>query len=106
MGARSFIRCAARALVAAVVLDVGPVFAQSESELLASNCFACHGPRGMSWTDIPKLSGLSKDKIVDSFKKFRADALPATIMNRIARGYTDEQVEAIATYIEKLNKAK
>ena len=106
MDARSFLRCAALAAVAGLASAAGPAFAQSDAELLASNCFACHGPRGMSGTDIPKLSDVSKDKIVDSFKKFRTDALTSTIMNRIAKGYTDEQVEAIATYIEKLNKAK
>lgn len=106
MNVRSFVRTAALAAIAGAALPAGPALAQSNAELLASNCFSCHGPRGMSGTDIPKLSDLSKDKIVDSFKKFRAGALPATIMDRIAKGYTDEQVDAIAAYIEKMNKGK
>lgn len=105
MHVRSFVRNAALTAIVGAALSAGPALAQSDAELLASNCFMCHGPRGVSTTEIPKLSDLSKEKIVDSMKKFRAGTLPATIMDRIVKGYTDEQIDVIATYLEK-TKAK
>ncbi len=106
MTVRSFVLSAVLAAIAGAGLAAAPALAQSEAELLASNCFMCHGPRGVSTTDIPKLSDLTKDRLADSMKKFRAGTLPATIMDRIAKGYTDEQIDAIAAYIEKMNKGQ
>ncbi len=44
------------------------------------------------------LAGMSKDNIVTQMKAFKEGKRPATIMHQIAKGYTDEQVDLIATH--------
>lgn len=102
------IRMPAAAAVAAALALAGPSAAQAQmaAELLASNCFACHGPQGLSSGDIPKLSDLTAANIAEKFRAFKEEKALNTIMTRIAKGYTDEQIGVISAYIEKLNKSR
>lgn len=98
---------AAAAVAAALALaGTGAAKAQMAAELLASNCYICHGPAGQSSGDIPKLSDLPAAKIAEKVHAFKADKAPSTIMGRIAKGYTDPQIDEIAAYIAKLNRSK
>ena len=66
---------------------------------LAATCANCHGTNGQVRGDVVKpLAGMPADKIVAAFNDFRSGALPATIMNQIAKGFSDDQVKAIAAY--------
>jgi cytochrome subunit of sulfide dehydrogenase len=66
---------------------------------LAATCANCHGTNGQVRGDVVKpLAGVPADKIVAAFNDFKSGALPATIMHQIARGFTDDQVKAIAAY--------
>jgi len=69
---------------------------------MARNCFGCHGPNGQSPGAIPSLHGKPASFIIQSFKDFRSGARASTVMGRHAKGYTDEQVEALAKYIAGL----
>jgi len=93
-------------LVAGVVTASGPAIAADVSPAtaanMARNCFGCHGPNGRSPGAIPALNGKSADFIVKSFKDFRSGERPSTIMGRHAKGYTDAEVSALATYISSL----
>jgi sulfide dehydrogenase cytochrome subunit len=86
--------------LAAVLLPAG-ASAQSagpSGEALARTCFICHGPDGRSAGPIPPLAGLPSEHIAKQMSAFKADKLPATIMNRIAKGYSDEQIARIADF--------
>lgn len=65
---------------------------------LAAACANCHGTNGASAHGMPYLAGQSKGYIVERMQEFRAGRRPATIMHQIAKGYTDEQIEALASY--------
>ena len=66
---------------------------------LAATCANCHGTNGQVRGDVVKpLAGVPADKIVAAFNDFKSGALPATIMHQIARGFSDDQVKAIAAY--------
>jgi sulfide dehydrogenase cytochrome subunit len=66
---------------------------------LAATCANCHGTNGQVRGDTVKpLAGVAAEQIVTSFNAFKTGALPATIMHQIAKGYTDEQIKAIAAY--------
>jgi len=69
---------------------------------MARNCFGCHGPDGRSPGAIPALNGKSAAFIVKSLKDFRSGERPSTVMGRHAKGYSDAEVEALATYISSL----
>ena len=38
------------------------------------------------------------ERLITALAGFKSGALPATVMHQIARGYSDEQVRAIAAY--------
>lgn len=61
-------------------------------------CNGCHGPDGVSQGSIPSIKGLPADHLEKSMLDFKSGARPATIMGRIAKGYTDEQLKAVAKY--------
>ncbi|HLD14883.1 MAG TPA: c-type cytochrome [Burkholderiales bacterium] len=66
---------------------------------MGNNCFACHGPGGKSPGSIPSLNGKSTDVIVKTMNDFKSGARPSTVMARHAKGYTDAEIAAIASYI-------
>lgn len=61
-------------------------------------CAGCHGPDGVSQGDIDSLRGLETDYIDQAMKAFRSGDRTGTVMNRIATGYTDEEIRAVAEY--------
>lgn len=88
--------------VFAVVLAAvaGSAFADDPNygRSMASACSSCHGTNGKSVGGMEVLAGYPKEKMVKAFVDFRSGAKPATVMHQLAKGYKDEQVEAIATY--------
>jgi cytochrome subunit of sulfide dehydrogenase len=71
---------------------------------LANNCFTCHGPNGRSPGSIPSLTNLSADDIATRLKNFKTGATASTVMGRHAKGYSDAELDAVATYIAELKK--
>ena len=66
---------------------------------LAATCANCHGTNGQVRGDTVKpLAAMAAEQIVTSFNGFKTGALPATIMHQIAKGYSNEQITAIAAY--------
>lgn len=71
---------------------------------MANNCFACHGPNGVSPGSIPGLHSLTARNIADLLKAFKSGERPATVMGRHAKGYTNSEIEAISSHIASLNR--
>lgn len=67
-------------------------------KILANTCAGCHGYEGYSPGPIAPLAGLEADYIVTSMKAFKKGTRPATVMNRIAKGYSDADIQAMAKY--------
>jgi len=93
-------------LIAALTgLLTSPVWAAetgvSRAAMLANSCAACHGPDGRSPGAIPAIAGKSADFIRDALKAFRDGSKPATVMDRHAKGYTDEEINLLAEYFSK-----
>lgn len=72
---------------------------------LAAACANCHGTGGVSQGGFPSLAGEPKNQIVRLMQEFKAGKRPATVMHQLAKGYTDEQIEALAAYFSA-QKAK
>ncbi|MDO5657965.1 MAG: cytochrome C [Paracoccus sp. (in: a-proteobacteria)] len=83
----------------------GPALAIDEVELsvLAGPCASCHGPDGNSPSTIPSIAGHDREELKSRMLAFRAgEVASATVMPRHMRGYTEEQIDALARYFSEI----
>lgn len=73
-------------------------------EALAANCFACHGPGGESPGTMPSLD--EPDEVGEEMLEFRSGEEDATIMGRIAKGYTKEEIRLLDLYFRQLGQGE
>lgn len=64
----------------------------------ASGCSGCHPTSEKVATAIPRLIGRNPADIVSAMQAFRSGARPATVMDRIAKGFSDDEARAIAEW--------
>lgn len=82
-------------LVALAVLSAAaPAAAQPSG---AASCSGCHAPAGAGL--VPGLEGRPAAEIAASMAAFRSGERPATVMDRIAKGFTDDETRAIAEWL-------
>jgi len=95
-------------ILAAAALAAAPEFAlaeDAEGRRIAATCAACHGTAGHSVTKaVEPLAGRPKERIVELLQAFKTGKKPATIMNQLAKGYTDAQIESVATFYSEQKK--
>jgi len=89
--------CSIAATVSVVVMS-DAASAVERGQLLADTCISCHSGVDANAT-IPNLSQYPSSMIVSQMKAFRNGTRPSTVMGRHAKGYTDEDVAAIAKYL-------
>lgn len=67
---------------------------------LAATCANCHGTNGnaVKGSGMDSLAGMEKAKTLQKLADFKSGDKPASIMHQISKGYTDEQLDLIATY--------
>lgn len=71
----------------------------------AASCSSCHGTEGRAMPGMASLAGVPKEVTVQKMLDYKAGRVPAaTIMHQLAKGYTDEQIEAIAAYFAAQKK--
>ncbi len=76
-----------------------PQFAAAEANSarnLAAACNACHAPHAGSAREIVSLYGADKSEMIRKMQEFRSGARPFTLMQQIARGYSEQQTTEIA----------
>lgn len=67
--------------------------------MLGNTCAGCHGTNGVSTGPAaPSIAGLDYDYLVDAMTQFKAGERRSTIMTRIAKGYTEAEIEAMSKY--------
>lgn len=88
------------ALIAAAFTMAGGVQAQDvpSPQMLGQTCAACHGPNGSSVGITPSIAGMPAEYFVETMQAFRSGERKATVMDRIAKGYTDAELEAMGSY--------
>jgi cytochrome subunit of sulfide dehydrogenase len=88
--------------VALLLLGASLILAESSRShgaALVNACAACHGPEGESQGAIPSFKTLPKERLVETLRAFRSGERQGTVMNRIAKGLEDTDIEAIAAYV-------
>ena len=90
-------RQALGALVGLVAV-AAPGLATAEAPAGASSCSGCHPASAAVRTPVPRLIGRPAGDIVKQVQLFRTGQRPATVMDRIARGFSDAEIAAIAAW--------
>jgi cytochrome c553 len=71
----------------------------------AASCAACHGTNGHAQPGMISLAGVPKEVTIQKMLDYKAGRVPAaTIMHQLAKGYSDEQIAAIAGYFAAQKK--
>lgn len=83
------------------ILGCSAAFAQPNGELLASQCFQCHGYNGHSLAEIDSIAGKSASDLYGDLKEFQTNG-KKDIMSLQSRLYNDSELWAIATYFSTL----
>jgi cytochrome c553 len=85
-----------------VLLSAGPALAQQPAPLPltkeppgASSCSGCHGRSG----GIPAIQAKSADEVAAAMLEYRAGQGSPTVMDRISRGFTEQEIRDIASWI-------
>ena len=74
------------------------VAASAEPPAGAAACSGCHPASTRVTSPVPRLAGLDRAAIVRAMTEFRAGTRAATVMDRIAKGFTDAEIQAIAAW--------
>jgi len=84
--------------VVVVLALVATAFAASEPPAGATSCSGCHPANAGVQSPVPRLAGKNAAEIVATMQAFRTGHRPATVMDRIAKGLSDAEVQAIAAW--------
>jgi len=99
---RRFIGRGGRCFAAAVALPfaIGGQAAAQGAPSGALSCSGCHQPPGADGA-VPSLAGRPAEEIVAALTQFRRGERTATVMDRIAKGFTDDEIRAIAEWFAR-----
>ena len=88
----------------AAILFAAPALSAPDAQRLAppgaSSCSGCHALRPAQGDAVPPITGRPVSELVEAMGAFRAGERPATIMTRIARGFSPEETRALAEWLE------
>jgi sulfide dehydrogenase cytochrome subunit len=91
MGWRPIVVAAAAALAAAAAQA-------ADMPAAAASCSGCHATSGKAASAVPPLAGRDPQEIAGLMRAFRTGERPATVMDRIAKGYSDAEIAALAAW--------
>ena len=102
---------AARAIAALSIVLAGaaPLTAAASQStfdvtVLAGACANCHGTDGYSPGVIPSIAGRPEGVLLGHLRAFKSETPPpgTTIMDRLTRGFSDEQLQALARHFSQI----
>jgi cytochrome c553 len=90
-----------RKVVAAAITCVSIAAAtvvSAEPPAGAAACSGCHPSSSRGSSPVAWLAGRDRAEIIKAMHDFRSGARTGTVMDRIAKGFTDAEIEAIAAW--------
>ena len=92
---------AAPAVTPTVTPPVTPPIATGK--MMGDTCASCHGTHGKSFDEyMPSLAGIDRQQLIRAMTDYRENRRVSVVMNRIANGYNDAEIAAIADYFSKI----
>ena len=94
--------CTSLAGTASHSQDAQALYARS----LAATCANCHGTDGrpVDGSAVPALAGREAAYIVEQMNAFKSGARPSTIMQQLAKGYSEAQISQLAAWFAAQRK--
>ncbi|OQX15631.1 MAG: cytochrome c class I [Thiothrix lacustris] len=80
------------------------ITAPNGARLLASQCFQCHGMNGVSASGIESIAGDNAADLVSEMLEMKYST-KVDIMHYQAKGYSEDEIRSMATYIAALPKS-
>jgi len=65
----------------------------------AASCSGCHPASAVVNTPVPQIVARKPDEIIGVMQAFRSGERPSTVMGRIAKGFSDDEIRAIAIWL-------
>jgi sulfide dehydrogenase cytochrome subunit len=91
-----------RSAFVSCLLMAGSAQAELNISGLANTCNNCHGTGGVSAGEsMPSIAGLPEDYLKNIMMEWKTGKRPSANMTRLIKGYTDEEIAALATYFSK-----
>jgi len=72
--------------------------ASAEPPAGAASCSGCHPSSARVSSPVSRLAGMDRAAIVKAMQDFRSGQRAGTVMDRIAKGFTDDEIQAIAAW--------
>jgi sulfide dehydrogenase cytochrome subunit len=87
-----------------LILFFCPVLnAEVSGKVIGFSCHGCHGTDGqLVKPGMAKLKSQPAEKLTAALLAFKYDKKPAAVMGRIAKGYSDAELNAVARYFSQL----
>jgi sulfide dehydrogenase cytochrome subunit len=83
----------------AMAADKPATMTGASDSMLANTCAGCHGTNGASGGPAsPTIAGISEDYFVELMTGFASGDVPSTIMGRIAKGYSEGEIQQMAKF--------
>jgi cytochrome subunit of sulfide dehydrogenase len=89
---------ATRFLAVAAMLLVPGAPGQAEAPPGAASCSGCHAASARVDTAVPRLAGRSAAELASGMQAFKSGQKPGTVMGRIAKGFSEAEIQAIADW--------
>lgn len=86
---------------AAVVLASATAAHPADAPPGAASCSGCHAASSSVHTPVPPLNGRPAADTVAQMAAFKSGERKGTIMDRIAKGFSEEETRAIAAWYEQ-----
>lgn len=94
-----------RTLLLAIALSCAAPLAwagEPSGQTIAFACAGCHGVKDLGKGAVPVLKGQDAAYLEKAMLEFKAGTKTGTIMPRIAKGFTDTELKAVAEYYGSL----
>jgi sulfide dehydrogenase cytochrome subunit len=82
-----------------VILSLGAARAETEPPPGAASCSGCHSTAPAAVGGMVSLLGREPQEIVEAMRAYRVGERPATVMDRLAKGFSEAETRAIAEWI-------
>jgi len=81
-----------------IVLSAGSTAMAADAPAGAVSCSGCHAGSARVETPVPRLAGRPAAEITDAMLAYKSGKQTGTIMDRIAKGFSDDEIRAIAAW--------